>query len=215
MNLEKLKEVLLPSGPILAVTLVGLLLLSGVTYYRAVEIQRFLEPALAISQPRNEVAEDFNQLLNREFGGKSIEGIQFVMGSIFVDETLLFTDDHHIGNLGHAILRKLGRVFFTALKEKYTGSYVDLILVSVPYSVSSHPGMNSRRRLRMQHEAELILGTMFSQEPALEKDYGHYFVSAALSMAPADKKINLVEFRIIPGEQLHIDVLTRLKKYVK
>jgi len=215
MKFESLKEAVLPPGPILALTLIGLLLLSAVLYYRAIEIQRFLEPALALSQPRNEVAEDFNQLLVREFGRDSVTGIRFVMGSILVDESMLFTADHQIKETAQDMLRKLSRVFTSALSEKHSGSYVDLILVSTRYPLGSDIVVNAGLRRRTQHQSELLLESMYRLDPALEKNFGHYFIPAALPVPSSEKTANLVEFRIVPGEMLHIEVLTRLRKYVK
>ncbi len=59
-----------PAGPILNLTLIGLVLLSALLYYRAIKIQRFLEPALAISQPRNEFAKNVRLRFQKEFGEK-------------------------------------------------------------------------------------------------------------------------------------------------
>lgn len=215
MKLESIKEAILPPGPILALTLIGLLLLSAVLYYRAIEIQRFLEPALALSQPRNEVAEDFNQLLAAEFGGDSVTGIRFVLGSILVDEALLFTADHRIKKTAHEILRKLSRVFIAAFRDKHSGSYIELILVCTRYPFSVDAGMNANLRFRMQHQSEFILESMYRLDPSLEKNFGQYFIPAVLPVPLSEKKANLVEFRIVPGEMLHIEVLTRLRKYVK
>jgi len=39
------------SGPVISLLLIGLVLLNALLYYRSVKIQRFLEPALALSQP--------------------------------------------------------------------------------------------------------------------------------------------------------------------
>ena len=52
-----------PPGPLLSLLLIGLVLLSGLLYYRAVRIQRFMEPALALSQPRNDFSEAIEQNL--------------------------------------------------------------------------------------------------------------------------------------------------------
>jgi len=212
---EFLKDFILPPGPILALTLIGLLSLGAVLYYRAVEIQRFLEPALALSQPRNEVAEGFNQLIAQEFGKGPSQGVRFSMGSIFINEPLLFADDRGIRKSAEELIRKLGHVFLSALQEKRTGSYVDLILVCTRYPFSERTELNNVMRVRMQRRSELILEYMYRLEPELEKKYGQYFVSVALPIDRRDERVNHVEFRIIPGEMLHIEVLTRLRKYVK
>src|SRR5512143_2212095 len=52
-----------PPGPVISLLLIGLVLLSSLLYYRSVKIQRFLEPALALSQPRNEFAKHIRQII--------------------------------------------------------------------------------------------------------------------------------------------------------
>jgi hypothetical protein len=52
MGLSPFRKLILQPGPILSLTLIGILLLSAVIYYRANNVQRFLEPALALSEPR-------------------------------------------------------------------------------------------------------------------------------------------------------------------
>jgi len=68
MKKVSINKFILPPGPILILTLIGLLLLSALLYYRAVKIQRFLEPVLAITQPRIAFSKNIYNLLLREFG---------------------------------------------------------------------------------------------------------------------------------------------------
>jgi hypothetical protein len=50
-------------------------------------------------------------------------------------------------------------------------------------------------------------------EPELGIRYSPYFVSAAQPTNPQEKKSEEVEFRIVPSEFLHIEVLEKLEKY--
>lgn len=215
MKSSFMKKFILPPGPILGLMLVGLLLLSAVLYYRAVKIQRFLEPALAISQPRSEFAGSISSLLLKEFEAEESRGIRFTMGSVFVEESLLFDNSSSLKESAPAILKKLGHVFMAALNDSDIRSHIDLILVSARFIVNQDTKDNIKMRADMQHKAELILYSIFKSEPELEKNYGSYFAAAAVAIPAGvpSQETNWVEFRIIPTELAHIEMLMRLGKY--
>lgn len=213
MKKYSIRKFVFPPGPILSLTLIGLLLLSAVLYYRAINMQRFLEPALAISQPRIDFAKNIRSLIAKEFGEKKIEGIKFTTGSIFVEESLLFGRGQKIEE--SEILKKLSRVFLSALKDPNIRAHINLILVSTTLPLSSDTELNKKMRLKIQHTAELILNAMYKAEPGLEMDYGTYFAATAMPMNLSEEEIRWVEFRIIPSELVHIELLQRLHKYVR
>jgi hypothetical protein len=72
--------------------------------------------------------------------------------------------------------------------------------------------MNKRQRNEIQHKAELILYSLYNLEPTLEKEYGIYFAATAVPVEPLTAD-NWVEFRIIPSEHLHIEMIKSLEKY--
>ncbi len=213
MKSDFIKKFIIPAGPILGVTLVGLLLLSAVLYYRAVKIQRFLEPALAISQPRNEFTQSINSLLLKEFGSGAVRGIRFTTGSIFVQESLMFADDNTMKKSARDILTRLNNVFMAALSNDSTRSHVGLILVSARFPLNADPDINTSMRIKMQRMSELIIEYMYNAEPGLEKNYGTFFAATARPVNASDEEPAWVEFRIIPSELVHIEVLQRLGKY--
>jgi len=217
MRPGSIKEFILPPGPVLGLTLIGLLLLSAVLYYRAIKVQRFLEPALAISQPRNEFARSINKLLLKEFGRADISGVRFEMGSILLEESLLFDKGNsmNIKKSAHVILNKLGHVFVSALSDENTRSHIELILISARFPISSDTGLSTKMRHTAQRMAESILISIYRAEPGLEKDYGTYFVATAMPVPSSEKKTRWVEFRIIPSELVHIELFQRLHKYVR
>ena len=90
MNEKAPEKYVPPAGPILSLLLIGLVLLSALLYYRAVKIQRFLEPALAISKPRNEFSKSIKQIFQQEFGAELVKGIRIRAGSIFIEKSFLF-----------------------------------------------------------------------------------------------------------------------------
>ena len=208
-----IKKFILPPGPILSLTLIGLLLLSALLYYRAVKIQRFLEPALAITQPRIIFSKNINNLLLREFGKEESKGIKFKAGSILVEQSLLFAGVHNINGEEPAVLKKLGRVFLAALSDPDIRDNISLIIVSTRLPLSPEITSNKEFRYQIQNRAELILNSMYKVAPELERKYGRYFAATALPVDPAVKETDWIEFRIIPTERLHIEVLQRLEKY--
>lgn len=208
MKPEELKDYVLPPGPVLGLTLIGILLLGAVIYYRAIRIQRFLEPAVAISQPRVEFAGNIRLLLQKEFGEKAVRGVMFTTDSILVEKSLLGDI-----NSSSIILKKLGRIFLSMLNDPQMKNYINLILINTRPPLSQNPESNRAARLKMQDTAEQILNALYNGAPGLE-NYDIYFAATAVTIDAETGKADWVEFKIIPSEQLHIDVLMKLEKYV-
>jgi len=206
------KKIMISTGPILSLILIGILILSALLYYRAVKIQRFLEPALAVTEPRIKFNQEINNLLIKEFGTTG-EGITFRRGSIFVDQSLLFAVPHHKEGPKPIILNKLSRVFLSALSNPEISSHISLILISVNLPLTADPNLNKELRFEVQKMTAYILNTLYATEPALEKQYGKYFAVTAISVGPPVQEPKLIEFRMIPSERLHIQVLERLEQY--
>jgi len=213
MKTEKIGKYLLPPGPILSLTLIGLLLLSAVVYYRAVKIQRFLEPALAISQPRMQFTGEMNNLLMKDFGPEKAAGVTFRSGSVLVEQRLLFSGAPQMAGLEDLTVKKLASVFLAALEDPRTRDHISLFLVSTRLPLSLDAELNKVRRLHLQERADGILASLFAAEPQLEKRYGRYFAATVLPVG-TDSEAAWIEFRIVPTERLHIEVLKRLGKYV-
>jgi len=207
-----IKKIMISTGPILSLTLIGILVLSALLYYRAVKIQRFLEPALAITEPRIKFNQEINNLLIKEFG-TTAKGITFRRGSIFVDQSLLFAFPHHRGVSNPLILNKLSRVFLSALSNPDISSHISLILISINLPLTADSNLNKELRFEGQKMTAYILNTLYAAEPVLEKQYGKYFAVTAISAGPPVQEPKLIEFRMIPSERLHIQVLERLEQY--
>ena len=213
MRWEPLKRLFQMPGPVLSLTLIGVLLLSAVLYYRAVKIQRFIEPALAISTPRFLFAKNVSLLLAKEFGADQRTGIRFMTNTIFVEKSLLPSSPYGPGS-DPVALRKLGQVFLSVLTDPNMSDYVDFILIRVRYPAGPDTGLNEAKRRETQHRAELILQSLFRASPELAKKYGTFFSATALSRGSSDKDMTWIEFRFMSSEMLHIEALKSLKKYV-
>ena len=118
-----------PAGPVLSLLLTGLVLLSALIYYRAVKIQRFLEPALALSQPRNEFSKNITRIFQKEFGPKSVKGLTLKSSSILMEKSLLISREGTLNASAQADLRQLARVFLALMKDDHARSEISLVLI--------------------------------------------------------------------------------------
>lgn len=216
MGMGRLTKNMLPPGPILSLTLIGVMVLSAILYYRAVKIQRFLEPALALSQPRNQLSERFNVLLRREFGDTAgVRGMSFGMGAVIAEARLFFDEDEVTKKSADEMLQKLNRVFYEALQDERTRLHIAAVLVGADYRVGPAAGDTKGARERAQHRAEMLMDRLLSADPRLTGSFGTYFIASAIPSESRDARGDRLEFRIIPSEMLHVEVLMRLNKYIQ
>jgi hypothetical protein len=211
--LENLTNYFLPPGPILSVTLIGLILLGAVLYNRAVRMQRFLEPALAISQPRVVFYEGFRRKFVQEFGPARVEGVMLLGDSVRVRNSLVFDEVYHGKDSG--VLGKLGRVFLAMMRDPDLSGYVDIILVGTKVPMGEDKALNARVRHEFNKVADAVLDTLFREVPQLEDEYAIHFASSALHVNIKGGEADWVEFYIIPSERIHVELLQKLQKYVR
>ncbi len=212
MKTDPFRKLFQFSGPLLSLTLIGVLLLSAVLYYRAVKIQRFLEPALAISTPRIMFARNIRQLLSKEFGSEQIPGIRVTTTSLFVQSSLF----PGAGKPEHPeITGRLGRLFVSVLNEPDMSNYVDFILISAKFTADADSVSNERKRAEAQSRAVAVLNSLLAASPELNKKYAIFFSAAAVPVDTGGKDAGWIEFRFLPSEQLHIEVLKSLQKYYR
>lgn len=210
-----IKKLLPPPGPILSLALIGLMLVGGQLYYKAVRFQRFLEPALALTQPGSRFDQQVMDLIRQEFAPEDANNIRFVRGSIHVRKSILVDTAPHAG--GPIVYQRLGTIFKDMLDEPEMRVNIKVILVSTVARVSDDPVLNKLNRdIRhdTQDKAEIILDTLYMVEPELEMKYGTYFEATAMPVYSAGTDAEWVVFRIIPSEHLHIGVLQKLEKYM-
>lgn len=213
MNRKSLRRYLPPPGPILSLLLIGLVLLSAIIYYRAVKIQRFLEPALALSQPRNEFANNINTIFQKEFGQKSIPGLTIKSSSILIEKSLFFTRNGYLKASSENDISRLGRIFLTLMRDDHARSEISVILIIGRFPSLGAMGSSVDERLKVQRMVGFLQDALFQVVPELGIGYARYFVAAAQPINPHEGKGELVELRIVPSEYLHIEVLEKLEKY--
>jgi hypothetical protein len=202
-----------PAGPILSLLLIGLVLLSALLYYRAVKIQRFLEPALALSQPRNEFSKSIKLTFQNEFGAESVKGLKIRASSILIEQSFLFSKDGALKPSAQADLKKLAHIFLLLMDNEQTRSDISLVLIISRFPSSGTWMTYAADRIQALRMAGFIQDALFFAEPHLGIGYGAYFVAAAQPTNPLEGNRELIELRIIPSELLHIKVLEKLEKY--
>lgn len=201
-------------GPVFSLLLIGLILLCGLLYYRAVKIQRYLEPALAIAQPRNDFSMKIARLFQQEFGTEPINGLSIRAGSILVEKSLLFPAEGARKSPGtDENMQKLARLFKTLMEDDHLRSDISLILIGARFPLERQGGADGAERLKAQRMVSRIQDALFTAESVLGKRYGTYFLAATQAGPASESSGELIEFRIIPSELLHIEVLQKLVKY--
>jgi len=210
-----IRKFIFEPGLISALTLIGILILSGLLYYRSVRIQRFLEPALAISQPRIEFSNSFYNLYEKEFGPERTEGVLFTSNSIFVHGLNLLAGKPSQEDVSEPMMyQKLARIFDAILKDPDLSPDVEMILIGTKVYPTSNHDLNERSRVEAQQRAEFILHALFAVAPELEKKFGTYFASTALQ-TDIPEEVGWVEFRIIPSGRLHISIIQTLQHHAE
>jgi hypothetical protein len=213
MNDKSLWRYAPPAGPVLSLLLISLVLLSALLYYRAVRIQRFLEPALAISQPRNEFSKSIKLMFQREFGAEQIKGLKVRGSSILMEKSFLFSGDGVLKSSAHTDLKKISRIFLLLMENEQTRSDISLVLIILRFPSSGTYAKYAAERVQAQHMAGFIQDALYVAEPQLAIRYGSYFVASAQPENPIEGNRELIELRIIPSELLHIRALEKLEKY--
>ena len=201
-----------PSGPVVSLLLIGLVLLSALLYYRAVKIQRFLEPALALSQPRNEFSKRITDLFRKEFGEQPVAGLRVRTSSIQMQRSLVFKPDGTLTREGKGVLRKLARVFLALLQDEKARTEIDRILIVSRFAQQEKLGANVPLRMRENLRVGFIQDALFLEVPELGRKHAPFFLSAT-GLLDAHAAQGIVDFLIVPSEFLHIEVLERLEKY--
>jgi hypothetical protein len=213
MNVKKLWRYTPATGPVLSLLLIGIVLLSALLYYRAVKIQRFLEPALALSQPRNEFAKNINMQVQKEFGPNPVLGLKIKSSSMLVDSSLLFTRAGNAKVTAREDIQKLSRILLALMRDEHTRSEISLVMIIGRYPFYGVTAATAMERLKALQFIGLIEDSLFQAEPELGSIYAPYFTVSAIPTPPDTFHGATIEFRIVPSEFLHIEVLDKLEKY--
>ena len=205
------KRKLVPIEVIVGLALIGLVLVGSVLYARAVRFQRFMEPMLAVLEPRSNFSDKLRSLILEEFDNDSLANMKLTGNTLRIRKSMLAMEGGHV--VGLKTYNRLGKVFLRVLEDPGMRSNLDFILISVNVPFSKEEGANYLRRGEATKEAELILATVLSTSPELRLKYAPMISSSAFSVAPASGQEDWVTVHIEPSERLHTEVLKRLEKY--
>ncbi len=204
-----------PPGLTIILWLATLVILSGFLYYRAVNVQRYLEPVLGVFEPRLEFAKNIDLTFRKEFGPEPANGLNVISTSIFVEKSLLFAGDGAVKDSAEVIFKKLSRVFLALLQDSQMRSKIRAIQVTARFSSNGATGTNVRERMKIQQMAGAIQDSLLRAEPELGRRYRSYFEVSAKPIPEHGDTGELVELRIIPSELLYTEVLQRMLKYAR
>lgn len=202
-------------GPVFSLALIGLILLGGFLYYKAIRFQRFLEPTLALTMPGIKFDLDVREHIKDEFGPEYVHDIRYALGTLQIRKSVLMGDTRP--GLGQNIYEKLGKVFMDVLEDPELRGNIKVVLVSAMARVSDDPVLsrnNKDSRLEAQIKAAGVLNALYEAEPELETTYGLFFETTAMPVYSSRIDTDWVNFEIIPSERLHIEVLQKLEKYI-
>ena len=100
---------LVPIELVVGTTLIGMILVGAVMYSNSVRFQRFIEPMLAVLQPRSEFSGRFGSMIMSEFDDLNLSEINLHGNILRVRRSFLMANGGH--KEGFANYERLGRVF--------------------------------------------------------------------------------------------------------
>lgn len=200
---------LIPAEPVIILTLIGLMLTGAVLYYRSANLQRFLEPALAVLEPRTRLASRLGDLASEELGIEYAQKLVVRSSSIMVHKSLFTSDAHH--NVP-VVIRRLSKMMLRLFEDPWMAANVEMIMVktSVPINIPTEDRANALAKMRKQSEA--VLNAILGTDPLLAAGYSDKFAATTV-YSRNNEKADWVTMDIIPSERLHVEVLERLGKY--
>lgn len=215
MNRRSLWKYVPPAGPVLSLLLIGLVLLSALIYYRAVKIQRYLEPALAIFVPLNEFSRNISHNFQQEFGALQTKGLWARASSILIERSLLFSVDGALKPSSKITIRKLSRLFLSLLSDDRTRSNISIVLVTFHYPADAPKDATIAMRTQAQQMVGILQDSLYEAEPELEQKFKTYFAPTVHPEHLPSGVRGVIELRIIPSELVQIELLQKLMKYAR
>ena len=199
---------ILPTEPFITLILIGLLLTGVTLYYKAINLQRFLEPALAVLEPSVTFTSKINKTARNKLSHATDNKIVIRGNNLSIHKSLFRSAEHKQIPL---IVREMGSFIKTILNDKTLSNDIQSVIIkaNVPiHAALAEPGLYDNMRL----QAEAVLNTIMQLEPSLASTNAHKMGSLAMySKNPGAAEWLTLE--VVPSEMLHIKVLERMSKY--
>lgn len=207
-NKEHIRN-LIPAEPVVILSLIGLMLIGSILYYRASNLQRFLEPALAVLEPRTILSSRLNKLASEELGPEYSKSVVVRSSGLMLHKSLFSKPQYHDIPV---FIKKLSDLMRKLFDDPWMASNVEMIMIrsSVPLDMPSE--LREETRQQMMHRSEALLNAMLDTNAELAGRYSDKFAATVVLNRKAEEA-DWIALDIIPSERLHIEVLERLSKY--
>jgi hypothetical protein len=213
MNGDGKGRFIVPHELAVGLTLIGLLLAGAVLYSNAVRFQRYIEPMLAVLEPRIQYSSRFRELILDEFDQESLLKMKLIGNTLKIRKSFLMEQDiheHGFRNYWH-----LGNLLQRLLDDQWIRSNTDFVLLSVDVPVGRSEDENRKLRAQAEEEAEFVMMAILSTSPDLRTKYTPYITSGAFSVTPGEGVGEWITVRALTSERLHTEMLGRLEKYAR
>lgn len=195
--------------PVIVLTLVGLILTGAILYYRAINFQRFIEPALAVLEPRTNFSSRLEAIANKEFTTYRHETVKVLSTRIMLHKSLFKGTGR---NMVPPVVNSLARVMRQIFEDPWMSANIEMIMIktSVPLDLPREARKSAYKTMRQQ--AETVMKAALGTEPILSTSYADRFAATTVfSRNPATSDWMIID--LVPSERLHIEMLERLGKY--
>jgi hypothetical protein len=200
---------IIPAEPVVILALIGLMLIGAILYYRSVNLQRFLEPSLAVLEPRTMLSSRLKDLTNEELGPEYSPGIIVLSTGLMIHKSLLLSPEYHKPSI---ITQRLANMLNRLFEDPWMAGNVEMIMVKTSAPVDLPLEQREKVKHNMQQQSESVLESILGTSPALAEKHSDKFAATAV-LSRNTKNYDWVMLDIIPSERLHIEVLERLGKY--
>jgi len=199
----------IPAEPVIILALIGLMLIGALLYYRSSNLQRFLEPSLAVLEPRTILASRLNHLASEELGPEYARNVIVRSSGLMVHKSLFSSTEHH---KMPPVIDRLGKLMLRLFQDPWMTANVELIMVKTSVPMNLPPEIEVQAREQMRQQSETVLNAILGFNPALAEGFSDKFAATTVFSRKVENA-DWVTLEIIPSERLHIEVLERLGKY--
>lgn len=209
MKNQKEKRNLISAEPVVILVLIGLMLIGALLYYRAVNLQRFLEPALAVLEPRSMLSLRMKELASEELGPEYAQSV-IVRSSGLMLHKSLFSSPQHSGI--PVFVKRLSDMMRRLFEDPWMSSNVEMIMVRASVPLDMPIEVRNELTERMRKYSETLLKAILGLNPGLAEGYSDKF-AATVVLNRKSEEADWIALDIIPSERLHVEMLERLGKY--
>ena len=209
MNTTDKSMRLVPAEPVIILTLIGLMLTGAVLYNRAANLQRFLEPALAVLEPRATLAARMSDLASQELGSELPDKLIVRSSRIMVHKSLFSAGDPHVMP---PFMPKLARFLRRLFEDPWMASNIESVIIKTSLPMNLPPDRSRHMKASLHEQTEALLQALLGIEPSLASNYSDRLAATTVYSRKMENA-DWITLELIPSERLHIEMLERLGKY--